>query len=135
MINIYKQTWRGPRLVGWVDGRGNSYKNDWGPEGRLIDWSIDGAGRVYARFDGMRSLLGWVATDGTVYDKYAEPAGGVGGRTGIFVPTRFLPGVVFKADAGGAIYGRKLFATRLIGRVEGTSDLRHIGALALVYLR
>lgn len=139
MIKVYKQTWLGLRLVGWIDDEGNTYKNDRSPRGVLIHWMADSRGQVYTTYGGARSLIGWVDAEGTVYDEYATPYGSVtggSGRNGVFATNfRFQPGLVFRIGKDGAVYGRGLFHTKFIGRVEGTSNLQRIGGLALVFFR
>lgn len=142
MIRVYKRTWRGPKLMGWQNDKGDTYKTDWGPQGRLIHWSLDNQGCVYTEFDGLRAPLGWVDGEGIVYDRYAVPYWRFGvaywrtdsSRYSLRRPTGFLPGMQFRVRADGAVFGRRLFGTREVGSVEGTSDPRLMGALALVLL-
>src|SRR5207249_3902116 len=120
-----------------MDDDGNTYKHDRSREGTQIHWLADRSGRVYRVFEDVRSLSGWVDMKGNVYDEYATPYGytWITRSGGYFSIRGFHPGLVFKVTKEGAIYGRGLFRTKLVGRVEGTSDLRRIGELALVFLR
>jgi hypothetical protein len=135
VIRVSRRTWRGLKLEGWQDDKGNTYKTDWGPQGRLIYWSLDNQGRVYTEFDGLRAHIGWVGPEGIVYDRYAVPYWRTGSRgVALSRPTSFLPGMEFRIRSDGAVFGRRLLGTREMGRVEGTSDLRLAGALVLLLL-
>ena len=116
---------------------GNTYKNDRSREGKQVYWSADSSGQVYTVFEDIRSLIGWVDEKGRVYDAFAKPYGyaRISRSGGYFSIRGFHPGLVFKVTKEGAIYGRGLFRTKLVGQVEGTSDLRRIGELALLFLR
>jgi hypothetical protein len=138
LIKVYKRTLFGEKLVGWQDDDGSTYKADWGRNHHPVHWTVDKKGRVYTLFENLSSLLGWVTADGVVWDKYGQPYGTwapTASRGGAVVGRGFQPGLVFRIGEGGAIYGRGPFGTKLIGRVEGSSDIMHTGALALLLLR
>lgn len=139
MINVYKRTLSGLKLIGWVDDEGNTYKNDWSKEGRLINWSMDEQGTVYTEFMDNPAPLGWIEDngDGTgrVHNQFGKAYGGGGSRgMGMNMKPRFTPGVVAIVNTDGEIYGRRFPGIHLIGKIEGSSDLRQIGALALAVM-
>jgi hypothetical protein len=136
-IKVYKHTWLGRRLVGWVDESGVTYRYEWPSRPRQINWYSDKHGRIFIEFNGLRGLVGRLGSNGAVHAEYGQAHGmyfrpprylGPGQKKG------FAPALVFWVGNNGAVYGRRLLATRKVGTVEGTSDLVTIAGLALLLL-
>jgi len=137
MIYVYKQARYGSKLIGSVDDKGTTLRGE-GPNAREIQWRIDEAGQVYLVFEELESLIGWVEENGAVYAQHGRPASGYYSypeSRWLFQPPRsFAPDLAFQVLANGMVYRQEKRGTKLAGRVEGTSDVRTIGALALVLL-
>ncbi len=135
LITIYKKTHRGDKVIGAVSDEGRTYRKA-GPDEREIHWSIDEDGRVYLEFEGAKGLLGRVDKSGTVYAEHWRPASGsftapLHGSLG-HVRQVFAPDIAFQVEADGTFCLVEKRGPKVAGHVEGTSDIRLIGALALV---
>ena len=140
LIKVYKHNLLGSHdLVGWVDDRGTTFSNERNPLGDPVEWTADARGRVYITFDDVRNMIGWVDADGSVYGEYQRPYRRYGsfarGGGSVFVPDGFEPDLAFTVNSDGEVCHKGILGDRPAGRVEGTSDLRLIGGLALLLLR
>jgi hypothetical protein len=134
-IKVYKTTWIGWRLVGWIDANGTTYGVSYSNEPRAIRWEIDRRHRVFIRHGNLRGLVGHVEDTGWVYAEYGRPYGSYGtGRGGAGIPHGFEAEYLFQLTPEGEVYEQALLGVRLLGRVEGAPDIYTIGALALLML-
>ena len=135
-ITVEKKTWLGWRLVGWVEADGATYSVSYSNEPRLIKWSMDKQHRVFLYHHRLRGLAGYIDERGWVYAQYGKLYGshGAAGRSSIHVSPGYEPAFVFQATQEGEVFEKALLGFRLLGRVEGVSDIYTVGALALLLL-
>lgn len=138
-MRLYRQTWLGKKLAGWVDDNGHTYKTSW-PFGhsRQPNWSVDEQGSIYIEAGGYRAFIGWLGENGSVYAQYGRPSSGFFGypeSSRLLQPSmQFSPVVVFQVTSDGNIYSQHQRRIKIIGKVEGAPDLYTIAGLALVLL-
>jgi hypothetical protein len=140
LVRVYRRSWFGRRLAGWVDENGCTYKSNWPFRPiRQPNWSVDERRRIYIEAGEHRALLGWLEENGAVYAQYGRPISGFFSypeSTRLFKPpVEFSPAPVFQASADGTLYKRGRQGNKTIGKVEGTLSLDSIAGLALVVLR
>jgi hypothetical protein len=79
--------------------------------------------------------VGHIADNGWVYAEYGHRYGSYGaGRGGGGISRGFEPDYVFQVTLEGEVYEKALLGVRLLGRVEGASDIYTVGALALLLI-
>lgn len=137
MIKVFKHDMWGSHLIGSMDDTGKTYRGEW-PNEREIGWPIDDAGRIYLVFGESQGMIGWVEDRGVVYSQQGIPVSGFYSypekRRFPQPPQNFAPAPTFHVGEDGFVHRQEKRGSKLVGKVEGTSDLRTIGALALVPL-
>ena len=138
LVRVYKRTWFGRRLAGWLDEYGNTYKSHspFRPV-RQLDWSVDEQGHIYISAGEYQTVVGWVEYH-EVFAQYGRPASGFFSypeNMWFFKPrVSFAPNLAFQISDDGTVYRPVSHSSRSIGKVVGAPDFSTIAALALIIL-
>ncbi|MEO6458103.1 MAG: hypothetical protein ABIO92_07485 [Chloroflexia bacterium] len=139
LMRAYRKTWFGERLAGWVDEHGDTYRADW-PSGptKQPGWSVDEQGYVYIEAGEYRGVIGWMDDGGAVYAQYGRASSGFFNypdSVGFFQPRKtFSPALAFHVSSNGRVFHQGKLGVKIIGHIEGASNLSEVAGLALVVL-
>ena len=139
LLRVYRQTWLGKRLAGWVDEYGDTYKSGWPLKpGLLPRWSVDADGNIYIEAGGYRAFIGWLGEDGVVYAQHGRPSSGFFSypeAMWFFRPrVAFSPTPMFQVRADGKLFHSAEQGGKFMGWVEGAPSVDAAAGLALVTL-
>ncbi len=122
--------------MGWMDDNGITYDAARGGKPVSFELSFEENGQIFEEHNTLRGLVGWVREDGAVFAKYGRPYGSFAVTAGSSGSAKrgFKEDLVFWVRRDGTVYGRGMLGTKLVGTVEGTTELQMIAGLALLLL-